>query len=370
MKKLVITMLLLLLVVLPACKGNSGKAALPALLVGKDQVRLRSLEQESENLSYWVENGAKDRVFVRLSSFDGLAGVSEEAVKSLKELGERGEYERLRQAGYGQGTGSLYNSDSVVYVAHRLGIVKELYWVVPTFGSVTEEGMKGFKEFLKKRLPAQAKDIDDIELKDKVASGNINGVPVKIMSLEDLPAIDETAVLDIDLSFLAALYQNEKDTRLLQFVSGFFATMKAEGLKADMASIAASNLDGKTPAKFRFLLKYLSELFANPAIIDGKPPVLWSRRAEAMGVEQKNPATAIPLYKAILKDFPDDAASRYDLAEIYFGKGDMDGCRRELAEAVKLDRGYIAGYRDFAARLAASGKKDMADSFIRAAQTS
>ena len=346
MKRTVLVYLTLLMLAVASCRGGGGKSALRVYDVGKEAVQFKPFEQESQNIPYWVENGARDRVLVRFSAYDGLEPVDD---ASLKE-------------------GALYSSDNLVYVAHRLGIIREAYWVTPTFGSVTEEDLGRLRDSLKKKYPGDAADIDGIKLNGGVASGTVNGVPVKIAGLQDLPKIDEPVLMDTDVSYLSSLYISERETRILPLMEGFFKLVAGVKLRSDLMTISASSEDGKAPLKFRFLVKYISTLFAHPDMVDADPPRQWAERAEVWRVEQDNPKAAIPLYEGIVRQFPDDAASRYDLAEAYFRLGDLNKCADSLSEAVRLDAGYKTGYGVFAARLKAAGKADKAKEFA-AAQT-
>jgi len=368
MKRTAITMLVIMALgalILPACKGGAKPASgLKVYEVGKDAVQLTLLEQGSDCLSYWLKNKDKDRVLVRFSGFDGLAPVSDVAMKAIKGAADKGDFDALKQMGDALKDNSLYASDNAVYLAHRLGIIREVYWVVPTFGSFTQEDLDAFKESLKKSYPSQAAEIDALKLDGKMAGGSINGVPVKIVGLQDMKGPGEPVLLDTDVSYLASLYAGEKETRVLPLFEGFFRLVRDAGIKSDQVSLTASNSDGKVPVKFRFAVKYLTTLYGYPNMVDGEPPSLWSQRSEAWRVEQKNPKLSIPLYESITKQFPDDAASHYDLSAVYFGQGDLVGCKRELAEAIRYDKGYAAGYIEFAKRLAASGKGGAAKEFV------
>jgi tetratricopeptide (TPR) repeat protein len=111
------------------------------------------------------------------------------------------------------------------------------------------------------------------------------------------------------------------------------------------------------------MAKYLSEIFLNPDMIDGTPPALWKERAEALKVEQKSMKDALPVYKSITKDYPEDADSHYDLSRAYFELGELDACKDELAAAVRLDSGYSGAYLDYATQLFSKGDKAKAESF-------
>ncbi len=313
---------------------------LPVLNVAVDPIKVQLLEQENFNIPYWTQNGAKDRTLVHISYMDGLAPLDENILKSLKDTAGKGDSDKLLSMGNVSDGKPAYSAENTVFAATRLGLVKDVYWVIPSLTSLTKESLDGFKEHLKKTYPSQSQEFDKLVLNGKVASGTISGIPVFIVSLQDLPKIDKPVLLDIDLSFFSDIYLDEKKTRILSLVSGFFKTLQESGLSSDMVSISASNKNGLVPYKFRFLADYFAELFANPKMLNGAPPKLWLDRADAWKMEQRSFKEAIPLYLTLLKEYPKDAATHYDLAYAYLKVGQKEAASKELDAAAALKAGY------------------------------
>lgn len=334
--------------------------------MGADKVDAFILQQETDNIPYWVKEGASHRVLVRVSFLDGLMPIGDKAVDSLKELTEKEDLPDLIKEGDAFNQAASYNAGNMVTVANKLGIVDEVYWVVPEFDSITEQDLDGFKKYLKGSMPENGRDIDAIKLNGAVAEGKIGDIPVKIMSLLDLPKVEKPVLLQIDLSFFSNLYKNEKETKILSLASAFINTLKEKNLSADIVTVSLSNASG-VPLRMRFLGGYLAQLLKDPGMTEKDPPAQWADRADAWRIAQESPRDAIPVYKNIINRNQKDAATMYDLAEAYFLSGDLEGSEKELADAARIDPGYALGYRDFAYRLAQAGKKDKADSFLAAA---
>ena len=338
---------------LSACSKSASKPAISALKVGQDKIEVQPLEFEAQAVPYWLANGASGRTVVIFSANDGLMPLKPQALDELQKLAARRDFQAMARKIAPDG---LYDSGSAAWLAKNLGVASKIYWVVPLFGRLTDGDLQGFKDFMKKRFPDQAGEIDAMTITGDVARGTINGVPLRIVSLEHMPKITEPALVEIDLSYLTALYRDETRTRMLSFISGFFANLRNSGLSSDMVSVSASNADGLVPLKFRFLVTYLSQLFAAPDMIKDAPPALWKERAEAWKTEQVSFKNAVPIYKDIIKNYPNDAASRYDLSYAYFKTGDMESCIKELSAAAKFDPVYRLGFYDYASALRKSGK--------------
>jgi len=336
----------------------------PVVKVGVEPAEAGFVEQDSFNIPYWLEHGMMDRILVRLSGFDGLAPVDDATMARLKALAAEGKYNDLWSAGDKTTGKALYGAENVVYVANRLGIVKEAVWVVPIFQSITDEDFAGFKDYLSQSYPGSKDDIKALKLAGNTAAGIINGVPVRMVGLQDLVAPPEPVIFDVESSFFASLYRDEKDTSSMKFIAGMFNLLRKAGLSADAVSISASSADGKSSLKLRVFGVYLKELLHDPAMVDAKaPPELWSERAAAWKADQNDPEQAVRIFKGIIKKYPEDAAARYDLAELYFRLGELDACSTELDGAAKLDPAYSAAYEQFRDYLNNSGKPDIAAQF-------
>ena len=343
-----------------ACSKPASKPAVSALKVGQDKIEVQPLEYEAQAVPYWLGKGASGRTVVIFSANDGLMPLSPQALNELQKLAARRNSQAMAQKIAPDG---LFDSGSAAWLAKNLGVASKVYWVVPLFGRLTDSDLQGFKDFMKKRFPSQSAEIDAMTMTGDVARGTINGVPLRIVSLEHMPKITEPVLVEIDISYLTALYKDETRTRMLSFISGFFANLRNSGLSSDMVSVSASNADGLVPLKFRFLVTYLSQLFAAPDMIKEAPPALWKERAEAWKAEQVSFRNAVPIYKDIIKNYPNDAASLYDLSYAYFKTGDMESCIKELSAAAKFDPVYRLGYYDYASALRKSGKTAEAEKF-------
>lgn len=340
---------------------SQGLTVAPAIPVkaGTEPLTAELVEQDGENVAFWLGRGLKDRTVIRLSAFPGLVKVGDDKIEALRGMIRDGRTDEIMKAADANGKAPLFKAENTLYVAHRLGIIKEVVWVVPIFLSVDKGEVEYFKEELVKQLPELKKEIDGIKLSGKTAKLTLNGVPVTVVGLQDLVPPDSPAILDVECSFLAALYQGEKNTSSLSFVAGMFKLIQKAGVVSDAVSITASNADNVAPLKFRKLCVYLVEMMKDPKLIEGNPPTLWKERAAAWKAEQADMELAVPIYKSILKSYPDDAATHYDLAALYYSLGELEYCANELAAAAKSDKAYLVGFEQIRDNIISSGNAEL-----------
>jgi len=349
----------------PAADEHPGEAGRKDVArVGVDPVDVRFLEQASYNVPIWLSGDTRDRVLVWFSAYDCLDPVAPETMSQLIEMANSRRFDDMVTAGNIMNPDALYTSANMNSLAHSLGVVKEIIWVIPGFSSVTQEDLDFLRNTMKEHYPESSKEIEALELSDNMITGTLQGVPFTIQTLDDLQAPSEPVLLSIDSSFIFALYRDEKATGSLPFIAGMFKLLGETGLEADYVSISASNVDRRCPFKFRSLARYLEEMLEDPAIADDEPPKLWSERSIAWKAEQQELELAVPIYKDIINKFPDDAMTRYDLAEACFRLGKLKECGEALAEAARIDPGYIPAFSEFAGRLASEGREKEADTLF------
>jgi len=344
------------------CSKESAKPKLPVYKVGLEPIEIVPLPEDSHVLPYWLQSGVSHRTLVRFSSVDGLIPVGDDVIKTIRELAKKEDFNGIT-ALTTPAAQVAYTSENMVYVANRLGIVDEVVWVVPHLNSLSQADLDDFINYVSKDNPTHKVAYSALKLKDNIAEGMIFGIPVRIVSLQDLPKIEKPVLFDLDISYFHALYVNEKETGILTLASGLVNNLKEKGISTDMLTVSPSS-SGVAPT-FRFLAYYMKDLFHDPSMTDKTPPKLWKERAEAWKVSQKSVREGIPVFKSILKSFPDDAASHYDLAALYFETGDAVACKAELDKAYAIDNGYLYGYAYFSARAAKNGLQIKPELFAR-----
>jgi hypothetical protein len=363
LRKFLIPIALVAVLLAVSCAKNSERAGVKSMKVGTDSIDVAFIEHDSANIALWAKSGITSAILVRLSAYDGLSPVSDTDLVSIKSMVNKDDYAGLASSGDPASKDSLYGPANVVYVAYKLDIIKELYWVIPSFDSVDEKTVEYFKDQLKNLYPDDASEIDNISLSGKSAAGSVNGVPIRMLCLEDLASPGSPVLLDLDSTFYKAMYSNEKNTPSLAYISGIYKILSEVGIKTYSVSVSASGPDIQAALKLRPFSRYMARLFKEPELINSKPPALWVERANAWRLEQNEPSISIPVYNKIIKEYPDDAASRYDLGDAYFMVSDYGKCITEIKAAAGLDPAYGEAFGWYAEHLAKEGKAAQAAMF-------
>jgi tetratricopeptide (TPR) repeat protein len=174
-------------------------------------------------------------------------------------------------------------------------------------------------------------------------------MPVYIYSLKNLPKVKEDALLMIDISFFMPLYENEVKKPLLDIFGGLMNTLGEKDIPVSEAVVSYSTYMDEVPLEYRFLGGYVGTFLSHPEKLKDGPPQTWELRSQAMYNETFfQTDDVVQSYVDAVKLDPEDASLRYALANAFFSNKDLEGLRKELEQAVGLDKGYYQAYLTFA----------------------
>jgi len=317
-------------------KGVTNAASGPPKLV--------MVEQAHELLPQWYSSPPVKRAFVVVGSTFGLEKAKDSVVEYTLKGMEKGYWDSLMARDYPTPQEYPVNSANYMYYAFRAGLVKEIYWVPPSVGPVADEDIENFRGFIK---AVGASDEEASRLtKDKVSfSGTVNGVPVHICRLKDLPKLEDEVTLVVDLSFFSELHQDEVKTPMLGIFQAFARDIEASGLKVYEADVAYSTAQGTVPLGERFVGEYLKVYFTAPGSLSEGPPEAWNLMAQSMYNDTfyQLEESAEYLDKGLRVD-PKNAGLWYAMSVNQRSLTNLTYLKEALDKAVSLDKGYYTAY--------------------------
>jgi len=182
-----------------------GKVVGESAAVGVEPIPVvRLFENHSTSLIEWRRAGVMDRVLVHLdghSDFDWLPDrtVARIAAARPNELAGL----ELHPYTMDSSTLSRFGIWNFIYPAARMGIVRELVWVVPdgTFQDREAVGRLLRNTLVGKLEMVTVKEALGLRAVGNVIQGELLGVPLIVCEIGDLPVIREPVLLDIDLDY-------------------------------------------------------------------------------------------------------------------------------------------------------------------------
>ena len=334
--------------------ASTGKPVMPPPAV-------HLIEDHSQLVPLCVRNGLRNVTILHIDARDDLwPPPTDDQVRAAKTLLESGKLDELDTSGryYTPWKDRLYDISNHLILAHRLGILRNVYWAIPTFGSMDNASLSDLKKLLYGTRKFDPSEVDRLRIDPPNIKGTLSGVPVTIGSLKDFPPPESAWVLGIDLGFFPALYKNPVASSYSGLLAAFAEWLRKRPPPApSLAVIAWSNNGDHLPISLRFLGRWLRELLEHPALLEAPPPKTWALKEEALHLEYfEQYDEAKSTYLAILRERPDDPDAHYSLGMLLLGEGDIDAAIGSLSRAYRFDRAYIAGFVKAANLLERSGR--------------
>lgn len=252
--------------------------------------------------------------------------------------------------------GSMYRSEPLVLPTQTLSaaidadLFSEIIWVFP---STAEPAQMQFDLFRKQVTEAgflTEAEGDALNLSGGIYTGDVRGVPFRAVHPTVLPEINKPMILHVDLGYFKGLYQGEVKTRIYDLLHNTALALNETGWKPLLTTLSYSTFEGTFSLDVRFLITNFAEMLRDPTLLDGSMPQNWALRSEALySVNFFLESKVQEYYEQAAKEYPDDAATQYDLyRHMFFEQRKVDEALTVLDKAVELDRGYAAAYLELA----------------------
>lgn len=308
------------------------------------------IEEGSDNIAVWAKNGIRNKTLVLVDAqFNIQEQIPDELISEAKKLIETNDYELLSAyTGVSIKNKRLYNSNNYLYAAHRLGLIKDVVWIIPISESIDEKYFTFFKEKLSNNptLNLNKEDIESFEYSNKKIKGSLFGIPMTIVTINDYDVLNEPVVFSMNISYLTSFIINNVKTPIEDISATFVLALKETAIETNYLTIVNSNVTYDVPLQFRFLSNIFKDFFTNLHYLQ-QPKQEWMIKQSA---DQKlsftNYDEAIEDYNLILKTTPNDPSIYHQLAVTYLKKDDFDKASEYLEEAIKRDKMYVLGYID------------------------
>lgn len=328
---LLLTLQLLAASQLPGCR--SSQPVLGSAPVGSPLM----VEDHSEALAHWVEKGIRDAVLINIDTHDDMRRVPETKIEALRDIYLNRDWQRFRGAA-GLGDNSLYHIGNWIYAGGRLGIFREVYWVIPyDVLSVNDPGAR-MRRFMQD-YEFTDEEIRTFSLRGGQFRGTFHGVPLTVCDIRSLPDISSPLLLSIDTDFFPP-YSTAHEKSYLPSLHELFSAVYAKKYRILDAVVSYSVNGDFLPPHLRWVGDTIGMILEKPGFINEEPPELLTLLQQVDNDYRGTDAAAMLAYIAGWEArYPVPALEAYK-ALAHMLRNDPESAHRSAVKTCAMDRSY------------------------------
>lgn len=326
----------------------------PYPVLGRDSIdQVEVFEDHSDVLASWARKGIKGATLINIDAHDDIRWRSDENIDRLRRLHKLGAWDAIQGASR-WGDNRLYDMGSFIYAAARMGIIKEVYWIIPypIFARPEPEDML-WALLRSSRLPDS--DIEGFSTDRGCFRGRAHGIPLNICGIESLPSLKRPVVLSIDSDFFPVMAE-KYDTDIPTAIERVFEGMYKQQYPIQHSFVAYSVNGNYTPVSHRWLGEWIRNMVSEPQAVGAPPPDIWLifEHVDYMLKTRRSSSLLDYLTKA-LDRFGDDPAILLYMAYAKYQLGRLEESFFFAERSCIEDSHYCGGLADLGVILAGSG---------------
>lgn len=313
---ILLSLQLLALTQLPGCRSSQP-------VLGRDPITSPLMvEDHCEALAHWAEKGIRDTVLINIDTHDDMRWIPEDRLDALRSIHRNRDWQRFRGAA-GLGDNGLYHIGNWIYAGGRLGIFREVYWVIPFEVLSMEDPDSKMRRFLKE-YGFTDQEIQSFSLNGRQFRGTFHGVPLTLCDLKSLPDISSPLLLSIDTDFFPP-YSTVHEKSYLPALHELFTALYAKKYRIRDAVVSYSVNGDFLPPHLRWVGDTIGTVLEKPGMIEQEPTELLTllqqvdndyRGTDSAAMlrfieswEARYPAASLQAYKALAHTLRNDPES-------------------------------------------------------------
>ncbi|MBC8017786.1 MAG: hypothetical protein H7X83_04595 [Verrucomicrobia bacterium] len=302
---------------LPACRPSRP-------ILGKDALaRPLMVEDHSQALAHWAEKGIRDAVLINFDTHDDIRWIPDKKIDALGQIYRQKKWSHFRAADSLADNG-LYHLGNWIYAGGRLGIFREVYWVIPfDIFSMDDPDVK-LRRFLRD-YEFNEQEIQPFSLRDRRFHGTFHGVPLTVCDIKSLPEISSPLLLSLDTDFFPP-YSTVHEKSYLPSLHEVFKALYAKNYRIEDAMVSYSVNGDYLPPHLRWVGDTIGTILEKPGLLEEQPTELLTllqqidndyRGTDTVQMlklieswQARYPTAALQAYKALahmLRNAPGDA---------------------------------------------------------------
>lgn len=325
--------------------------ALPAIVV--EPVRLLQepietilVETATGALTSWRQFSNLKPTLLLLSNNPFLVPIPDALQAQALELSQKGTPEEITALSVNISASPILLHNMALSAALDANFFSRVIWVLPTPSENLTQAFALFKKQLFAADYTTHEETEGFTLGADSFSGEIRGIPFKVVTGTESLTVNEPAVVHFDLSFFAPLYIDEVKTPLYPLLATQLGNLKKSNIPALAVTLSSSNLGGEIPLAVRFLGQDLRKLIAEPTLLNTPLSKFWFHRQQSLFLPNffRNDDALKHLLSMEEIDLSDPSV-KFALYSIYRELKKGDEALSLLEKAVSLDSIYALEYQ-------------------------
>jgi tetratricopeptide (TPR) repeat protein len=297
---------------------------LPATPLCQDAApRVCRMENHDAAYGIWQASGRRERILIHLDAHDDMWWCPDHASLTI---------------------------GNFISLSLAEGLVREVVWVVPNQTWENPGNLKPVLRRLKKVSKGYPGGPSTFEVGADLIFTRILGKPLRVCSLDNLPPMTESVLLDIDVDYLVIprSCHNQDLPAPLPWLwpEELVAEVAARGVRSDLVTISYSVEGGYTPLKWKYLGDELEVRLRPEGGDNGMLHGLRLMRTAAQAVRDGAIEAAEAQYLEARRLLPDSAAPDFHLAHLYLKLGRSDQAAERYREALRQDATYRTAFNN------------------------
>lgn len=315
---------------LPSCRPSRP-------ILGKDALaRPLMVEDHSQALAHWAEKGIRDAVLITFDTHDDLRWIPEEKIAALGQIYRQKKWQRFRAVD-GLADDSLYHLGNWIYAGGRLGVFREVYWVIPFDIFSMEDPDAKLRRFLRD-YEFNEQEIRSFSLRDRSFQGTFHGVPLTVCDIKSLPEISSPLLLSLDTDFFPP-YSTVHEKSYLPALHEVFKTLHAKNYRIEDVVVSYSVNGDYLPPHLRWVGDTIKTILEKTGLLEEQPSQQLLLLQELDNLYRGTDSEAMLGLIEPWQGPPNAPALAYK-ALAHLLRNDHQNCYRSAVECCRMDSHY------------------------------
>jgi tetratricopeptide (TPR) repeat protein len=309
-----------------------------------------------------MQRGVTNAVLINVDTHDDIRWIPDEKINTLAKFYNKKDWKAIEDADF-QGDESLYNVGNFIYAAAKLGIIRELYWIIPYAKFSTPDPLDGVKRLLRTyNFPEGS--IKTFALTDGCVRGSFYDIPVSVCGIEHPPEISGPVILSIDVDFYPPMPVDYPVDRATS-IKILFASLFRMNYRIMDAVVAYSVNGGYLRTYHKWMGDVSADILKTPSLLNNMPELWAILSAADYYLKTKEYDRLIAFLNGVKSKYPDSKPIDVYLAFAYQGLSRLEKALDIARMLCVKDKNYCYALIELGIEIAKTENPEKAEPFFK-----